>query len=129
MIEFSWPFTEGEWFAWWAALSSIVIGLGLLLIPRRFIGWFVTKTVEESRFGLSEVRSAGGIRLGLGIGAILLAQPLIYLTFGLGLAFSVFGRLISDLFDKSSLKKSLILEIIEGLGAFFMIGYGLALFP
>ncbi|MEE9314372.1 MAG: DUF4345 domain-containing protein [Rhizobiaceae bacterium] len=135
MIEFSWPFSQGEWFAWGFAVFTILYGFVGFVFPRFILRHFGpafggNETGERNNAGVSEIRaSSGGMRTGFAIAAILLAQPLIYLALGFALAFSVLGRLVSFIFSKAFNVKSLILAIIEGLGAFFMIGYGMMLIP
>jgi hypothetical protein len=44
----------------------------------------------------------GGFHLGLGIAALLLAQPMVYLALGAAFALAAFGRILSMLSDGGS---------------------------
>jgi hypothetical protein len=58
---------------------------------------------RERRGGYAEARSTmGGFHLGLGIAALLLAQPMVYLALGAAFALAAFGRILSMLSDSGN---------------------------
>jgi hypothetical protein len=68
-----------------------------------------------------------GFYLGLGVSALLLAQPLVYLALGASWGFTAFGRLVSMVVDRGFTSfnlASLLLEIIlAGLPLLYVFGY------
>src|SRR5690606_9866511 len=79
-LAFPWPYTEGEWLAWTSALVTVVLGLVAMLAPRlrlREIGQH-PEALAESRGQL------GGFYVGIGVAAILFAQPFVYMALGFG---------------------------------------------
>jgi len=101
MIEFYWPTTQGEWLAWSSALITILFGLLLLFAPRLSLKILRLQTAPEHPEALSEARGTmAGFYLGVGICAMLFAQPWTYLALGAGWAFTAFGRIISMLSDR-----------------------------
>ncbi len=127
-IEFVAPQTTGETLAFIVALLTMLVGLALMVIPRRF--GRVLGFVELSRTGASEIRGAfGGGWAGIALGAILFAQPLIYLALGVSFLFMVVGRLISFAADKSLNGQTVAATLIEAAGAFFLLAYPLQIIP
>ncbi|MEN0041107.1 MAG: DUF4345 domain-containing protein, partial [Pseudomonadota bacterium] len=78
MIEFAWPMSTGEWLAFLTGLATFLIGVALMVIPRRFMHVLGLAPREGTNNGVSEVRGPfGGMWAGLGLASILLAQPLV----------------------------------------------------
>ncbi len=103
MIEFYWPSSAGEWLAWTSAAVTIVFGLMLLFTPHLSFRIMRLTTVPEHPEAISESRATmAGFYLGVGLSAILLAQPLLYMALGAGWAFTVFGRLVSIFADRGN---------------------------
>lgn len=126
MIEFYWPATQGEWLAWSSALVTILFGLLLLLAPRLSLRILRLETAPDHPEAVSEARGTmAGFYLGVGICAMLFAQPLIYLALGAGWAFTAFGRLISMMSDRGLTTYNFISVIIEILLAALPLLYGL----
>lgn len=114
MIEFYWPTTQGEWLGWSAALVTILFGLLLLLAPRLSLKMLRLQTSPDHPEAVSEARATmAGFYLGVGICAILFAQPMIYLALGAGWAFTAFGRIISMLSDRGVTLFNLVSVVIE----------------
>jgi len=127
-LEFVAPQTTGEMLAWIVSLITMLVGVALMIIPRRF-GRFLG-LVEMNRAGVSEIRGAfGGSWAGFALAALILAQPLIYLAMGLGFIFMVVGRLISFFADKSLNGQTVAATIVEAAAAFFLIAYPLQIIP
>lgn len=102
MIEFYFPSSGGEWLAFASAAITALFGLVLFVAPRpafRLIG-LVPQADRPEAIAEGRARMAG-LSLGVGLCALLFAQPLLYLALGAGWAFTAFGRLVSMLVDRS----------------------------
>ncbi len=98
---FPWPLSQGEWMAWSSAAVTVVFGLFLMFLPRTSLRILRLRAAEGVPEAVGEARaSMAGFYLDLGLSAMLLAQPLLYLALGLGWAFTAFGRLVSMLADR-----------------------------
>lgn len=126
MIEFYWPTTQGEWLAWSSALVTILFGLMLLFAPRLSLRILRLQTLPDHPEAVSEARATmAGFYLGVGLCAVLFAQPLIYLAIGAGWAFTAFGRIISMMSDRGVTFFNLASVVIEILLAAAPLLYGL----
>jgi hypothetical protein len=126
MIEFYWPMTQGEWLAWSSALVTILCGLLLLFAPRLSLRILRLQTLPDHPEAVSEARATmAGFYLGVGLCAMLFAQPLIYLAIGAGWAFTAFGRIISMMSDRGVTFFNLASVVIEILLAAPPLLYGL----
>nr|WP_179759021.1 DUF4345 family protein [Hoeflea halophila] len=115
-MEFYWPTSQGEWLAWSAALVTILFGLMLLFAPRISLKILRLQTAPDHPEAVSEARATmAGFYLGIGICAMLFAQPLIYLALGSGWAFTAFGRIISMLSDRGVTGFNLVSVVMEVL--------------
>ena len=116
MIEFYWPETQGEWLAWSSALVTILFGLMLMFAPRLSLGILRLQTAPDHPEAVSEARATmAGFYLGVGLCAMLFAQPLIYLALGAGWAFTAFGRIISMMSDRGVTAFNFVSVVIEVL--------------
>ncbi|KGF69683.1 membrane protein [Hoeflea sp. BAL378] len=128
MIEFYWPTSQGEWLAWCAAVVTVAFGLVLLVAPRLSFRILRLETAADHPEALSEARGTmAGFYLGVGLCALLLAQPLIYLALGAGWAFTAFGRILSMLSDRGLTGYNLVSVAIEAILAAAALAYGLGL--
>ena len=90
----------GEFLAFCAAAVTSLIGLVLLFAPGIAFRALGLDLREGRRGGYAEARSTmGGFHLGLGLAALLLAQPMVYLALGAAFALAAFGRILSMLSD------------------------------
>lgn len=127
-LAFPWPMSEGEWLAWSSAAVTALWGLVLLLAPRLSMRALRLQAVPDHPEAVGEVRATlGGFHLGVGLSAILFAQPLIYLALGLCWALAAFGRFVSMLSDDGNNPYNWVRLAIEGvLGALalaFALGF------
>lgn len=126
MIEFYWPTTQGEWLAWSSALVTILFGLMLLFAPRLSLKILRLQTLPDHPEAVSEARATmAGFYLGVGLCAMLFAQPLVYLALGGGWALTAFGRIISMMSDRGVTFYNLVSVVIEILLAAGPLLYGL----
>ena len=79
MIQLYWPGSTGEWLAFVSAAVTVLFG--------------VLGTFAYFRFKLRT--RTPGFGIGVGLAALVLAQPLVYLALGAGLAFSALGQFVS----------------------------------
>lgn len=95
-----WPTTNGEWLAWTSAAVTALVGLAYLLAPRLMLRASGLQAPPERPAALAHVRGpVAGFLLGVGLGALLLAQPFVYMVLGFAWTFAAFGRLLGMLSD------------------------------
>lgn len=126
-LAFPWPMSQGEWLAWSSAAVTMVLGILMLFAPRLALRLQRLQTVPDHPEAVAGARATmSGFHIGVGLAAILLAQPLIYLTLGICWALTAFGRLISILSDNGSTIVNwlwLVVEIVlSGLALAFALG-------
>ena len=130
MIEFVLPQTTGEWLAWLVAFSCLIVGLCLMLLPKKLMIFVGMGDSTESTGALSEIRGPfAGAFVGIGLAAILFAQPLVYAALGLMLFFMVVGRFLGFLLDRSLDRKRAALTIAEAIMAYFPLAYAFGIIP
>ncbi|MFP5077460.1 DUF4345 domain-containing protein [Rhizobium sp. YIM 134829] len=94
------PSETGEFLAFCAAIVTVLIGLFFLFAPGIAFRAMGITLREGRRGGYAEARSTlGGFPLGLGLSAIVLAQPFVYLALGAAFALAAFGRILSMMSD------------------------------
>lgn len=101
----------------------------ILLVILGLVGFFKPTLITNgqqialnSKMALSEARVAfGGLHLGAGIMALVLHEPLVYITLGVGWLFGLFARFYSMLADKTSGKESAPGIFVDGLMAFLFL--------
>ncbi|WP_296098836.1 DUF4345 domain-containing protein [uncultured Agrobacterium sp.] len=123
-MEFYFPTELGEQLAFGAAVLSSLIGLLVMFAPMITFRLFGLQVTGERRDGLVLIRSSlAGLYLGLGVSALLLAQPMVYLAFGAAFALSVFGALLSILSDGGATLRNLLLMVVHVVLAAFPLMY------
>lgn len=112
-MEFYFPTEQGEQLAYCAAAATILLGLIMMFAPGyayRFLGL----QPREGRLGAyAESRSIGGTYIGLGLTAILLAQPMVYLALGASFVFAAFGRILSLMSDRGNVVANLVMLVLQ----------------
>jgi hypothetical protein len=102
-LEFPWPWSQGEWLAWSAAVVTVLFGLILFFAPRLAFRILRLQTTPEHPEALSEGRATmAGFYLGLGLTCILFAQPMLYIALGASWALTAFGRAVSMMSDRGN---------------------------
>jgi hypothetical protein len=115
-LSFPWPMSQGEWLGWISALVTVLAGLVFLFAPGTMLSALRLQAAPDRPEALAEVRGRmAGFYLGLGLSAILLAQPLVYMALGFSWAFTAFGRLVSMLSDGGGRLYNLGLFVVEVL--------------
>ncbi len=123
-MEFYFPTELGEQLAFGAAVLSSLIGLLVMFAPMITFRLFGLQVTGERRDGLVLIRSSlAGFYLGLGVSALLLAQPMVYLAFGAAFALAVFGALLSILSDGGATLRNLLLMVVHVVLAAFPLMY------
>jgi hypothetical protein len=78
-FSFPWPMSQGEWLAWTSAVVTAALGLLLFLAPGIGFRLLRLQPHPDKPEAVIEGRSRfAGFYLGVGLCAILLAQPLLY---------------------------------------------------
>ena len=102
-LAFPWPASNGEWLAWSSAAVTALYGLVAMFAPKSVLKLLALQVLPDQPRGLSEIRSTlAGFHLGVGLCAILLAQPLVYMALGAAWGLTAFGRLLSILSDRAN---------------------------
>lgn len=122
------PTETGEFLAFCAAVVTSLIGLAFLFAPGLTFRALGIDIREGRRGGYAEARSTmGGFHLGLGIAALLLAQPMVYLALGAAFALAAFGRILSMLSDGGNTVVNWIFLIVQivlsGLPLAYVFGF------
>jgi uncharacterized membrane protein HdeD (DUF308 family) len=102
-LAFPWPMSDGEWLAFASAAVTVLFGLILFFAPRVALRLLRLQTTETHPEAVSEARATmAGFYLGLGLSALLLAQPFLYMALGFSWLFTAFGRIVSMLSDRGN---------------------------
>jgi predicted membrane channel-forming protein YqfA (hemolysin III family) len=127
---FPWPTTNGEWLALGAASVTVLLGLVGLFVPWLALRMRRLQTVPDHPEALAAARTTmAGFYLGVGCCAILLAQPLVYLTLGFSWLFSAFGRLISILSDRGATLLNVVSLLAELVLSALPLAFALGFIP
>ncbi len=127
---FPMPYSQGEWLAWGGALLTVLFGLVAMVAPRLSLRALMLQPARENPGAFAGQRSLfGGFYAGVGLSAILFAQPLIYLTLGVAWALAAFGRVLSMLSDGGNARFNWISLSIMLLLAALPLTFALGLVP
>lgn len=125
---FPWPVTQGEWLASVSALVTVLLGVMLLFAPGTCFRLFRLPPKPERPEAYAVARAnMAGFCLGLGLSALLLAQPLLYMALGFSWLFTAFGRIVSMMSDRSAGFSNWIWLafdiVLAGLALAFSLGF------
>jgi uncharacterized membrane protein HdeD (DUF308 family) len=127
---FPWPTTDGEWLAWASAAVTVLFGLLMFFAPRITLRILRLQTTEAHPEALAESRATmAGFYLGVGLCALLLAQPFLYMTLGLSWLFTAFGRIVSMLSDRGNTFYNWFSLLLELVLAALPLGFAFGLVP
>ena len=100
MISIYWPQTLGETMGFGVAIITTLLGLLAFMAPR--IAFQIARIEARVPDAIAEGRASfGGVFLSLGLGTILLAQPLVTLVLGGAWVMMALGRIVSMIFDRA----------------------------
>ncbi|WP_336055236.1 AGROH133_08824 family phage infection protein [Nitratireductor sp. CH_MIT9313-5] len=121
-----WPTSDGEWLAWSSAAATIFFGFIAMFAPGTTLRLLRLDNPPMRNSGLSTVRAQlGGFYIGIGVAAILFAQPLIYLALGLAWAIALFGRIVSMMSDRANTLHNWIALVLNALLAALPLAFTL----
>jgi uncharacterized membrane protein HdeD (DUF308 family) len=123
-----WPTTNGEWLASASAAFTALLGLIFMFAPRISLKMLRLQTTEAHPEAVASARATmAGFYLGAGLCALLLAQPLIYMTLGFCWLLSAFGRVVSMLSDRGNTISNWAWMVLEVLLAALPLGFAFGL--
>ena len=127
-LGFPWPVSNGEWLAWASAAVTVAFGLLMFFAPRIALRVLRLKTTEAHPEAVAVSRATmAGFYLGVGLCALLLAQPFIYMTLGLCWLFTAFGRIVSMLSDRGNTLYNWVSVVLELGLAMLPLGFAFGL--
>jgi cytochrome c biogenesis protein CcdA len=127
---FPWPVTQGEWLAWASAAVTVLLGLMFFFAPRLSFKALRLRTTETHPEAVAAARATmSGFYLGLGLCAILLAQPLLYMALGFSWLFTAFGRLVSILSDRGNTLYNWVFVLVDLVLAALPLGFAFGFLP
>jgi hypothetical protein len=117
-MQFYFPTELGEQLAFLGASLAAFLGFIIMFAPRLTMGFFGLIPRDDRREGLALFRFLGGMMLGLGLSAILLAQLWVYIAIGATFGIGFFGLVLSMLQDHSAtLRNTLFMVVVIALVA------------
>ncbi|MGF9694830.1 DUF4345 domain-containing protein [Rhizobium sp. 0TCS1.26] len=122
-MELYFPSELPEQLAFIGAALVALAGLVLFLMPSAALkaaGFSVGVVTPE---GYGATRSTGGMYLGLGGTALLLAQDWIYLAVGAAVALGALGRLISVFADRGATPRNIGFMLLQVVVSCLPLGY------
>ncbi|MCT8999339.1 AGROH133_08824 family phage infection protein [Chelativorans intermedius] len=123
---FPWPYSQGEWLAFGAAAFTVLCGLVAMFAPRLTLRLLRLEVPELHPRALSEPRALlGGFYLGIGLSALVFAQPLIYMALGVAWGLSAFGRIVSMMSDRANTLFNWIALLVTLLAAGLPLAFAL----
>jgi hypothetical protein len=122
MISIYWPQTLGESLGFGVAVFTALLGLVAFIAPR--LAFTIARIKARVPDAIAEGRASfGGVFLALGLGTLILAQPLVTLVLGGVWAMTAMGRIVSMIFDRSFSAYNLAATVLElALAAAAMAG-------
>ena len=107
------------------ALFSIFLGAFGFLAPKYTMALLDLQPVGSS-MGHSEIRAvSGALFIGMGLGALLLAEPFAYAMLGFAWAGAAIGRLTSIVADPAPTRRTHAFFAVEAIVAFVLLSINL----
>ncbi|SIQ66911.1 hypothetical protein SAMN05880590_106124 [Rhizobium sp. RU35A] len=122
-MDFYFPAERPEQLAFLASALVALIGLFILALPQAALKLAGFSVGEVTASGYGATRATGGLYLGLGLTAVLVAQDWTYLALGASLLTAAFGRLVSILADRGFTLQNLALLLLQVALAALPLGY------
>lgn len=127
-LAFPWPMSNGEWMAFGSAAVTVLFGLLMFFAPRVTLRALRLQTTEAHPEAVAEARSTmAGFYLGVGLCALLLAQPLVYMALGFCWLFTAFGRIVSMLSDRGNTIYNWFWVVLDLVLALLPLGFSFGL--
>jgi hypothetical protein len=115
-MEFYFPESFSEQCAFFGSAFAALLGLVIMFCPAIGLKLYGLQTTADNRDGLVLLRSSlAGLYLGLGVAALLLAQPMVYLAVGITFAVAVFGNVLSILSDGGATWRNSLLLVVNSI--------------
>ncbi|KQZ80916.1 hypothetical protein ASD64_11550 [Mesorhizobium sp. Root157] len=129
-FSFPWPMSQGEWLAWSSAAVTVALGLILFLAPGLAFRALRLQPHPDKPEAIAEGRSRiAGFYLGLGLCAILLAQPLLYMALGFSWLFTAFGRILGMMTDGANTPYNWVAILVDLVLAAFPLAFAFGFLP
>jgi hypothetical protein len=113
-MEFYFPETFSEQLAFIASALAALLGLLIMFCPSLGLKLYGLQSLPDQRDGLVLLRSSlAGLYLGLGVAALLMAQPMVYLAVGITFAVALFGNILSILSDGGATWRNCLLLVVN----------------
>jgi len=129
-LAFPWPGSQGEWLAWTCAAVTVLLGAVLLFAPGLSFRMLRLAPKPERAEAYAAARAnMAGFYLGLGLSALLLAQPLLYLALGFSWLFTAFGRIVSMMSDRGTGIANWLWLAFDLVMAALALGFSLGFVP
>ncbi|MCB1425798.1 MAG: DUF4345 domain-containing protein [Zhengella sp.] len=126
-LAFPWPYSQGEWMAFWAAAATCLAGLVLLLLPRLALA-LLAPGARRNGDAAAMVRALpGGFMLGQGLACILLAQQMLYLSLAMAWGAAAIGAVLAFFLPGATRLPAILLlllaAVLAGLSGAHALGY------
>lgn len=113
-MEFYFPETFSEQIAFFGSALAALLGVLIMFCPGIGLKLYGLEVKPERRDGLVLLRSSlAALYLGLGVAALLLAQPMVYLAVGITFAVALFGNVLSILSDGGATWRNCLLLVVN----------------
>jgi hypothetical protein len=127
---FPWPTSQGEWLAWSSAAVTLLFGVILFFAPRIAFRLLRLQARPDKPEAIAQGRATmAGFFLGVGLCAILLAQPWLYMALGVSWLFTAFGRIVAMMSDGANTPYNWVAIVIELALAALPLGFVFGFWP
>ena len=127
---FPWPTSQGEWLAWSSAAVTLLFGVILFFAPRIAFRLLRLQARPDNPEAIAQGRATmAGFFLGVGLCAILLAQPWLYMALGVSWLFTAFGRIVAMMSDGANTPYKWVAIVIELALAALPLGFVFGFWP
>lgn len=123
-MEFTLPTEWGEQLAFAAAAFTVLLGLMMVFAPGFSLRVLGFDRPSATTAPYSEMRSSlGGFYFGMGLSAILVAQPFVYFALGAAFGLAAFARILSILSDRGNTLRNYIFLVVQIVLSLLPLGY------
>ncbi|MGF7006311.1 DUF4345 family protein [Aminobacter sp. BE322] len=127
---FPWPMSQGEWLAWGSAAVTLLFGVILFFAPRIAFRLLRLQPRPDHPEAIAQGRATmAGFFLGVGLCAILLAQPWLYMALGVSWLLTAFGRIVAMMSDGANTPYNWVAMVIELALAALPLGFVFGFWP